>query len=185
MLMAQEKAGEAAELLRKAASLNPLPDYQWTLLEALRVAGCPSEAAEVESRLTAQGKRTDPRTFSVYLATQGADVESALCLAKEELQQRQDVLTCDALAWALFANGRHAEAWTAMERALAENTVEARHFLHRAVIAAWLGREGASRWLEQAQELSNLLLPSERRHLEKALVLLRKNVSARTSSDVR
>jgi tetratricopeptide (TPR) repeat protein len=185
ILMAQDHTPEAAKLLRQAAVLNPLPEYQWTLLEALHSAGCPSEAAEVETQLVAQGERTDPRTFSVYLSTQGAGLESALRLAEKEIEERQDVFTYDALAWALLANGRDSEAWSAMQRALAECTVDARLFLHRAVIAARIRHKDAGRWLAQAQDLSPLLLPSERKHLEQSVLFLAQNVSSRPVHDAR
>src|SRR5262249_60750103 len=49
----------------------------------------------------------------------------ALELAKAELDVRRDVYTYDALAWALFKNGKMDEAVTAMERALPYHTPEA------------------------------------------------------------
>src|SRR5262245_58012119 len=39
MLLAQSRFGEAVAVLQNAMKLNPLPEYQWTLAEALRVAG--------------------------------------------------------------------------------------------------------------------------------------------------
>src|SRR5262245_29576451 len=48
ILLAQNRLGGAVESLRKAVKLNPLPEYQWTLAEALRVAGKENEASEIE-----------------------------------------------------------------------------------------------------------------------------------------
>ena len=39
MLLAQNRFREAVDALQNAAKLNPLPEYQWTLAEALRAAG--------------------------------------------------------------------------------------------------------------------------------------------------
>src|SRR5688572_12826686 len=51
MLLAEhDPDGAAADLLR-AAQLNPLPEYQWALAEALRTAGREEEAAAVERSL--------------------------------------------------------------------------------------------------------------------------------------
>ena len=48
MLLAKEKANDALSPLQRAAALNPLPEYQWTLAEALRSAGKPDEAAKID-----------------------------------------------------------------------------------------------------------------------------------------
>jgi hypothetical protein len=91
----------------------------------------------------------------------------AVRLAEEEFQQRQDVFTQDALAWALAAAGRLDEAQSHMSRALAEGTQDARLFFHAAVIAARTGRsEAAGGWMAKATALAPLLLPSELEQLE-------------------
>src|SRR5215471_1501310 len=51
MLLAQSRLGEAVHALQDAAKLNPLPEYQWTLAEALRAAGYENEASGVEAQL--------------------------------------------------------------------------------------------------------------------------------------
>ncbi|MEQ1854650.1 MAG: hypothetical protein ABMA01_24040, partial [Chthoniobacteraceae bacterium] len=95
-----------------------------------------------------------------------------LQLAQRELESRADIFTHDALAWTLAANGRDAEAWGSIGRALAEGTQDARIFLHAAVIAARLGRPEAAGFLARARQLERLLLPSERRHLNDAAKLI-------------
>jgi hypothetical protein len=56
-----------------------------------------------------------------------------------------------------------------MQRALAEGTEDARLFFHAAVIASQAGQAAdAERWLRKASELSQLLLPSERKELQNA-----------------
>ena len=57
-----------------------------------------------------------------------------------ELLQRADIFTHDARAWALAAAGRFDEAHASMTRALAENTQDARLFLHAGLISASAGR---------------------------------------------
>src|SRR5439155_21654637 len=39
MLLAQQRNAAAAQALRRAAELNPFPEYQWALAEALRADG--------------------------------------------------------------------------------------------------------------------------------------------------
>ena len=175
MLLSPGKAGDAVEVTRRAVAKSPLPEYQWTLADALRAAGLTNEAITIEAELTRTGAANDPRALALFLATRGEQVGLALRLAERELKDRGDVFTHDALAWALFNSARHAEAWNSMKRALAEGTQDARLFLHAGAIAARLGHNDAGRWLKQARELERLLLPSERRRLDDALQLLSRN----------
>ena len=173
VLLASDDRAAAIDVLERAARANPLPEYQWAFAEALRAAGREQEAAGVETRLRNNGAAADPRTLSLYLATRGEDPQLAVRLAEEEFQQRQDIFTHDALAWALAAAGRLDEALPHMSRALAEGTDDARLWLHATVIAAKAGQhEEAAQWLEKAGALSPLLLPSEIQQLETAAELI-------------
>jgi len=168
MLLAEgDTAGAIADLAR-AVQQNPLPEYQWTLAEALLAAGREPEAEQLESRLHRHGAMNDPRTYSLYLATRGESAELAVRLATCELVQREDVFTLDALAWALAAAGRIEEASSYMDRALVEGTHDARLFFHAAVIATRAGRiDCATTWFTRAAAMMDLLLPSEREQLLK------------------
>ena len=163
MALASDEAPNAFADLQRAARLNPLPEYQWVLAEALRAAGREAEAAAQEVFITQQGAAADPRTLSLYLATRGEDADLAVRLAEQELQERQDVFSHDTLAWALAAAGRIEEARPHLERALAEGTPDARLFFHAAVIEARAGQiEEAEHWFTCAAAMEDLLLPSER-----------------------
>jgi tetratricopeptide (TPR) repeat protein len=169
MLLAQNRFREAVDTLQNAAKLNPLPEYQWTLAEALRAAGRENEASRIEAQLRKRGASSDPRTLALFLATRHENPETALRLARTELGSRGDVFTHDALAWSLAAAGNLEEAHGEMQRALAEGTEDARLFFHAAVIASQAGHGAdAERWLRKASELSQLLLPSERNELQNA-----------------
>jgi tetratricopeptide (TPR) repeat protein len=160
--LARKQAGQAVETLSRAARLNPLPEYQWALGDALRELGRTEEAEAVEGQLTREGVLADPRTLALFLSTRRQDGGRALDLARRELAKRADVFTLDAVAWALAANGQLREAAPLMARALAEGTEDGRLFLHAAVIAAADGRPAdAARWAEKARRLSFTLLPSE------------------------
>jgi tetratricopeptide (TPR) repeat protein len=161
-VLAAGRATEALDWLRPAAERNPLPEYEWVLLDALRECGLTDEASAVERELTTRGERSDPRTLSVFLATHGLQPEKALALARSEHHERRDVFTLDALAWAQLAAGQGDAAIGTMERALAEGTRDARLFLHASVIAAAGGRRAeAARWSREARALRFTLLPSE------------------------
>jgi tetratricopeptide (TPR) repeat protein len=162
ILLAMKRLAEATVALRRATELNPLPEYQWTLADALRMQGLVDEAATIEREMTTAGVAGDPRTLSLFLATRRAEPGKALALAEDELRTRADVFTLDAHAWALASAGRVAEARTVIGRALAEGTEDARIFFHAGVIHAAAGeRRQARRWLSKAERLSATLMPSE------------------------
>jgi len=167
ILLAQNRFAEAVDALQSAVKLNPLPEYQWTLAEALRVAGRENEACEIEAELCQHGATSDPRTLALYLATRHESAETALRLARAEVEARGDIFTHDALAWSLAAAGKVTEARSEMQCALAEGTQDARLFLHAGIIASRAGQSAdAERWLRKASECSHLLLPSERNELQ-------------------
>ena len=162
-LLAMNRAADAVVELQRAVKLNPLPDYQWTLADALNVAGSKNQAAEVERQISPE----DPRTLSLYLATRHLDAERAVQLAQKELTNRGDIFTHDALAWALAAAGRAADAQQFSDQALSEGTSDARLYFHAGVIAA-LNNDNtrAKRLLKDAAAIQQLLLPSERVQLD-------------------
>ena len=182
MLLAQNRLGEAVDALRNAVKLAPLPEYQWTLAEALRVAGKEKAASDVEAQLCQRSASNDPRTLAIYLATRHESPETALRLARADFDSRSDVFSYDALAWSLAAAGNLAEAQSEMQRALAEGTQDARLFFHAGIIASQAGHSAdAERWLRKASDLSHLLLPSERNELQNAAACGKKaSVAANT-----
>ena len=167
VLLALHRPGAAVVELKRAAELNPLPEYQWALADALALTGARDRAQEVEAKILDRGATEDPRAFSLFLATRGKSVEQAVKLAQQELTNRGDVFTHDALAWALAVAGRAAEAQQHARQALSEGTVDARLFLHAGIIAA-LNNDvtQAKQWLRKASEIQQMLLPSERKQLE-------------------
>jgi tetratricopeptide (TPR) repeat protein len=165
VFLAMNRAADAVVELRRAAKLNPLPEYEWALADALKLNGSQAEAAELESQIATRSTE-DPRSLSLYLATHNRDVERAVHLAEQELTNRGDVFTHDALAWALAAAGRISEAQQHANQALAEGTVDARLYLHAGVIAALNGdNKQASKWLKASAAMHQMLLPGEQAQL--------------------
>jgi len=173
MLLGEGKHAEAIKPLQRAATLNPLPEYQWVLADALRAAGREPAARAVEAQLVQRGAPDDPRTLSLYLATRKQQPQTALNLAQRELKIRADIFTLDALAWALASTGKVREARPFMQRALAEGTQDARLFFHAGTIALKGGEKPeARRWLAKANQIRHMLLPSEREQLTRQLKTL-------------
>ena len=181
ILLAVNRSADALAELQRAAKLNPLPEYQWALADALNLSGDRDHAAEVKSQIAAQPDTEDPRTLSLYLATSHHDVERAVRLAQQELSNRGDVFTHDALAWALAAAGRFTEAQRHAEQALSEGTADPRLYFHAGVIAA-LNNDNrrAKRLLDEAAAMQQVLLPSERVQLG----AWRQRVSRKKSSNL-
>ena len=174
VLLAEKDFAGAIAVLEKAAMRNPLPEYRWTLVEALEAAGHRRRAKAVAIGLLERGAIDDRRTHALYLASTGQDVDTALRLAQQELEIRRDVFTLDALAWALAANGDLEEALVYTRLAVAEGTQDARLFYHAGVIAAGLGRhEDAAAWFQKALGMQHMLLPSEQARLRKEFAVLR------------
>jgi hypothetical protein len=169
ILLNADNFEEALQDLEKAARLNPLPEYQWTLLEALEQAGRASAAQAVEMELRKSGAVNDPRTYALFLATRGQESDLALRLAQKEMGERQDIYTRDALAWALARVSRLDEAREQSQRALVEGTRDARLLCHAALIVLQAdAKADAAKLYPKACDLKHLLLPSERRLLEAA-----------------
>jgi tetratricopeptide (TPR) repeat protein len=173
VLLSENRNAEAAQIMRKAARINPLPEYQWLLAEALRAAGRADEARAIEDKLKETGAADDPRTLALFLATRGDQPDLARTLVEQEIGAREDVFTLDALAWALAASGRLNEARQTMQRALVEGTKDARLFYHAGSIAAMNGqRQEARLMLNRAATIKQMLLPCEREGLSRALAKL-------------
>ena len=180
ILLGATKAEDAIPLLRQAAQINPLPEYHWALAEALRAAQREDEAVAVEMQIVAKGPLTDPRTCSLYFATRRTNTELAVRLARQELAERADVFTHDALAWALAAAGKFDEAQSHLRLALAQGTQDARLAFHATVIAAQAGKlDESGVWFEKASALRFQLLPSEQAELQSTAKLLSRPTTVR------
>jgi tetratricopeptide (TPR) repeat protein len=169
--LAQKRTADAVETLARAERLNPLPEYQWALADALRLVNRIAEATALELQLVQNGRSGDPRTLALYLSTRRENGAMAVDLARREIENRADVFTLDALAWALASTGQIREASTLMARALATGTKDGRLFFHASVIAAADGRpEDAARWAREARKHIFTLLPSEAGVLRRGFV---------------
>jgi Flp pilus assembly protein TadD len=168
ILLAENNTVAAIDALERAARLNPLPEYQWALADALSVANRDEEAANVEQRLSETGPANDPRSYSLFLTTRGREPDAALRLAEEELKVRRDIYTLDALAWAQSAKGDSAEAWNTMRLALALGTEDARLYLHAAAISKQAGETAQAKiYAAKAAKFAFSLLPGERIRLKR------------------
>jgi tetratricopeptide (TPR) repeat protein len=174
---------QAVESLRHASAQIPLPEYQWALADAARLIGDNDLAVKTEQALNSRGAVEDPRSFALFLATRHAAPDTAQKLAQDELSNRRDVMTYDAVAWSALAAGQIPEARENMKRALAEGTHDARLFYHAAKIEAASGdKKLAIGWIRRAAPIQQMLLPSEHADLATEAAALGVSLNAQTVS---
>jgi tetratricopeptide (TPR) repeat protein len=145
--LARGEARPAADWLARAYALSPLVETAWLLGDARQLAGDGAGSAAAYALVLKQGRRSDPRTLALFLATQDRDRDDAVALASEERRRRGDIYTEDVLAWALFRAGRLDEAAAASARAVALGTRDARLWYHAGAIAMARGDEARGRAL--------------------------------------
>src|SRR5258706_5860148 len=132
--MAHGDPSRAVDFFRRAHERSPLVETAWLLGDALEAEGDAQGAEAIFSRAERDGKRGDRRTLSLFYSTRDERPSDALRLAEEERATRGDPYTDDALAWALYRNGRIDEAKIAIDRARRRGTNDARLVFHQGAI---------------------------------------------------
>jgi tetratricopeptide (TPR) repeat protein len=115
---AQGRSEDAVELLRELAQTSDEPRYLYALAQ---LTG-DYRAFEVAARERIGTFRNANRELVLYLAGPGKKAVEALEIAQRESERRHDVATLGALAAALAANGRIAEARLTVAKAFAAGT---------------------------------------------------------------
>ncbi|MGE0811758.1 MAG: tetratricopeptide repeat protein [Vicinamibacterales bacterium] len=113
---AQKRFREAADLQARRYARAPHPENLYELAEAEARAGRATDAAasyrafEKGARAEMAGEDNANRELIAYYAGPGKQPAEALRIAEQEMARRGDVYTREAYAWALFKNGRKADA---------------------------------------------------------------------------
>ncbi|MGI8773013.1 MAG: tetratricopeptide repeat protein [Acidobacteriaceae bacterium] len=151
----QGRPAEAIALLRKEQEIAPGAQVLYRLAKAEELAGETSAAvvtyANFEKIAKAQIEQpaNANRDLIFYYANHAKNAAQALSVAQREIALRHDVWTLDANAWALYTNGRYAEANAQIERALAAGIHSAQIFDHAGDIALKLKNQAqAVRYFE-------------------------------------
>jgi tetratricopeptide (TPR) repeat protein len=175
--VAQDRSDEALDLYRRAVARQPQPQYVAALGDLLAASGRTDEAEEQYALVEAiarlyrdNGVNTDLQVAMFY-ADHDREPALALEMARAAYEAAPGVYAADALAWALYKNGRFAEADAMAGVALAPGTLEASFSFHAGLIRAALGDEqGAMQHMKQALKLnphfSPLHAPEARRLLK-------------------
>jgi len=132
--LARRKPLAAARMLEDAMAKAPLAETAGLLADARRLAGDVAGAQAAEREVFRLGAEGDGRALSQYLSTHRMEPDRAVALAEAERLNRQDLYTLDALAWALYRQGRIVEAKAASTQAIALGTPDARLLYHAGAI---------------------------------------------------
>jgi tetratricopeptide (TPR) repeat protein len=147
----------------RLAARYPSPEHVATLGDLYAAAGDGEAAAaqfdlvRAEARLfRANGVNTDLEIALFEADHSGpGSARAALRAARAEWGKRTSVHVADALAWALYANGRYQEAAAASEQALRLGTRNASFLFHAGMIRLRLrDRDAAWRFLREAFEVN-------------------------------
>lgn len=148
---AQGRLDQSADFYRRALAVIPLPEYAAALADVETKLGHPNDAlqqrqlVEFIAKLNALNRVLYNRVLVDYYADHDIEHQAALELAASEFKIRHDIYGHDALAWALYRDGRPGEALPHALAAMRFNTADARLFFHAAMIYAKLGNPRRAR----------------------------------------
>ncbi len=150
----------AIEFYKRALDRVPLPDTAIALGDLYTKLGRTDEAkkqydlVEFIERTTAAGS-TYSRQLALFYADHDMKLDDALQIAQRERAARNDIFTCDALAWVLFKKGDLVGAKAASDEALRLGTRDARINYHAGMINRALGnRREAAKYLQLALKIN-------------------------------
>jgi tetratricopeptide (TPR) repeat protein len=136
---------EAITLYRSAIAVVPMPTYIAELGDLYAKTGNIAEAnkqyqlVEYICLLGHINQVLHNRDLAIFYADHDRKLDESLVLARKEFEVRHDIYTWDALAWALYKNGKYAEAWDAMDHARRLGTKDSLILFHAGMISARLG----------------------------------------------
>jgi tetratricopeptide (TPR) repeat protein len=158
---AKGQEAKAIALLRERYELAAHPENAHALAQSFERAGLFHEARrmylEFEQKARQELKLADNanRELIFYYADHAHKPAEALRIAQLEIARRRDVYTLDAHAWALYVNGRYAEAQKQIETALAVGVRDAKLLYHAGAIALKLKNQPkAQQYWKQSLELN-------------------------------
>jgi tetratricopeptide (TPR) repeat protein len=147
----QGRYAEAIKLYQGAIAVVPMPIYVAELGDLYTKAGNPAEARKQYQLVQYIGllghinQVLHNRDLALFYADHDMKLDEALALAHKEFEVRHDIYTWDALAWALYKNGKYQEASDAMENALRPGVRDALLFFHAGMIAQRLGQNALAK----------------------------------------
>ena len=149
--MAQGRGADAVAIMEKVLAVDKAIDTWLPFGDALTLAGDPKRAAaQYALAEAADNNPIATRILILHYCDRGTKLDRALVLAKKDAAYRKDVFTCDSLAWALYHNGKLAEAEAASVEALRLGTKDATLLFHAGMIAHKAGKPAGKELLRKA-----------------------------------
>jgi tetratricopeptide (TPR) repeat protein len=152
---------EAIVLYQKAIAVVPMPTFVAELGDLYAKSGNHAEAKKQYALVEYIGllghinQVLHNRDLALFYADHDMKLAESLDLAQKELEVRRDIYTWDALAWALYKNGRLADAAKASEKAMRFGTKDSLLLFHAVMIADRMGqREQARNELSEALQIN-------------------------------
>lgn len=147
----QGRYQEAIQLYEKAIAVVPMPVYVaelgdvYTKLRNTAEAEKQYQLVEYIGLLGHINQVLHNRDLALFYADHDRNLTESLALAQKEFEVRHDVYTWDALAWALYKNGKYQDAKDAMDNALHFGTKDSLLLFHAGMIEAKLGNTAQAR----------------------------------------
>jgi tetratricopeptide (TPR) repeat protein len=170
---------DAIATLRSATAIAPTPEAEGLLGDLLTERHGADDAAAAAAAfgtvrltrtLSALSGAVYDRILVKFDLDHGSATPASVDDARAGLADRTDAGAYDLLGWALHREGRDAEAWTAIQAALATGAADARTEFHAGAIAASRGDDPtARRLLAAALALGPALDPIERAEASRVL----------------
>jgi tetratricopeptide (TPR) repeat protein len=162
VLAGEGKLTEAAVSVRRAQSIVPLVEYAGELEQIYKHLGKSDEARkqqaliDVVDKLSRARGETANRVLALIYIDEDRKLDYAAQLTENELENRNDVYTFDALSWVYYAQKHFDEAAKMSEKALRFRTTEPAFYYHAGMIASAQGRgDEAKQLLRRALELNS------------------------------
>ena len=161
VLAGDGKLTEAAASVKRAQSIVPLVEYAGELEQIYKRLGKAEEAKkqqaliDVVDKLSRVRGETANRVLALIYIDEDRKLEDAAQLTENELENRNDVYTFDALSWVYYAQKNYDEAAKMSAKALRFLTAEPTFYYHAGKIAAAQGRSyEAKSFFRRALELN-------------------------------
>jgi tetratricopeptide (TPR) repeat protein len=162
LLGAEGKFEQAVALYQSVIARAPRPDIRQALGDLYLFMGQPALAKRWHDDALAgflasvrQGDVQYYHHLATFFADARQDGAEALRWARRDLDLRDNFATRDALAWALYRDGRFAEALAVINGALISGVKDAHLLLHAALIHLAAGRVEEGRQLLQRAAARN------------------------------
>jgi len=155
-LRQQGRYAEAIKLYQSAVAVVPMPMYVAELGDMYTRAGNIAEAKKQYQLVQYIGllghinQVLHNRDLALFYADHDIKLDEALTLAHKEFEVRHDIYTWDALAWALYKNGKYQDASDAMQNALRPGAKDALLLFHAGMISSRLGQTSQAKQQLQA-----------------------------------